>query len=57
MNHETTQARPMPLAEADHCCGELRLNEYAGGVIPPCPDCPLLIERKREQTLKQARAE
>lgn len=47
----------MPLAEADHCCGELHLNEYAGGLIPPCDDCPLLIERKREHALKLARAQ
>jgi hypothetical protein len=49
--------RPMPLAEVDHCCGELHLNEYARELIPPCHDCPLLIERKREQVLKLARAE
>ena len=49
--------RPMPLAEADHCCGELHLNKYTDWTIPPCPNCPLLIESKRERVLQTARAE
>lgn len=57
MSTDTDRLRPMPLAEADACCGELHLNKYTGAVIPPCDNCPLLIERKREAALRLARAE
>lgn len=49
--HEAETA-PMALAEAAECCGMFF------GEVPetPCLNCPLLVERRREQLLRHARA-
>jgi hypothetical protein len=38
--------RPMPLAEADQCCGQIRETENGNGDVF-CANCPLIIERIR----------
>jgi hypothetical protein len=49
--------RPMPLAEADQCCGAVQWIEVEDHwSIDVCPNCPLLIERKREDVMRAARA-
>ncbi|HYD66126.1 hypothetical protein [Azospirillum sp.] len=55
MSLTDTHARQMSLAEADHCCGKLSVDEWTGPHAS-CDNCPLLIERKREHALKLARA-
>lgn len=54
--------RPMPMAEFDDCCGQYRtrvgvaFGDIEQDVENYCENCPLLIERKREQILRVARA-
>jgi len=55
MSRADTDHRPMPLAELDHCCGRLQVDEWTGPRAP-CENCPLLIEHKRAHALKLARA-
>ncbi len=55
----TNQCRqpPMSLAEVAECCGEYRWNAAVDDAsVSHCANCPLLIERKREEFLRQARA-
>lgn len=50
-------AKPMTLAEAAECCGQLHFRaEVDDAGVVYCENCPLLIERKREDILRQARA-
>ncbi len=52
-------ARPMPLAEANECCGLLQFYVDGAGDIACreiCENCPVLIERQREQFLREAGA-
>lgn len=55
-------ARPMSLAEAAECCGQYRWGHWAldglDGHEAHCENCPLLIERKRDNpdVLRAARA-
>jgi hypothetical protein len=46
---------PMPLAEAAECCGALDQSTEPGFDIT-CDNCPLLIERRRADVLRAARA-
>ena len=46
---------PMPLAEAAECCGALNQSTEPGFDIT-CDNCPLLLERRRDDVLRAARA-
>lgn len=48
---------PMSFAEAAECCGQYRWDATVDDArVSYCANCPLLIERKREEFLRQARA-
>jgi hypothetical protein len=56
MNIRTqTATMPMALAEAVECCGALNQSTEPGFDIT-CENCPLLIERRRDDVLRAARA-
>jgi len=54
------RARPMPLAEADACCGQFRITADEQVAALFCENCPLIIERLRprdeQARLREARA-
>lgn len=57
MSDSATQNRPMPLAEAAECCGQYRWDAAVDDArVHHCENCPLLIERKRDDFLRRARA-
>jgi hypothetical protein len=50
-----TQTTPMSTAEFDQCCGKHHWGEHPE-LKPQCENCPLLIERRRHDVLRAARA-
>ncbi|MES5483615.1 hypothetical protein QMZ05_12725 [Bradyrhizobium sp. INPA03-11B] len=47
---------PMALAEAAECCGEFLCRSADDANEGCCANCPMLVERKREEFLRKARA-
>lgn len=56
-----SDSKPMSMAEFDQCCGQMH---WTGGALEQCgtrfteacENCPLLIERRRDEVLRAARA-
>lgn len=57
VNSTDHPGRPMSFAEAAECCGQYsrdaETEEVAAGT---CANCPLLLDRRREEFLRQTRA-
>lgn len=55
MNATGKNAAPMSFAEAAECCGQLDVEDAR--FQNACANCPLLIERRRDDVLRTARAQ